>query len=77
MFDTSKVTDHHAIIPTGVAANGLTDLERHVYDLVTRRFISVFYPDCIFTTTTALGKVEEVEFKATGKQINESLVGRK
>ena len=69
VFDTSKVTDHHAIIPTGVAANGLTDLERHVYDLVTRRFISVFYPDCIFTTTTALGKVEEVEFKATGKQI--------
>ena len=72
VFDTNKVTDHHAIIPTGVAATGLTDLERHVYDLVTRRFISVFYPDCQFTTTTVIGKVEDVEFKATGKQIQEA-----
>ncbi len=72
VFDTNKVTDHHAIIPTGVAATGLTDLERHVYDLVTRRFISVFYPDCQFTTTTVMGKVEDVEFKATGKQIQEA-----
>ena len=71
VFDTSKVTDHHAIIPTGVAASGLTDLERHVYDLVTRRFISVFYPDCLFTTTTVMGKVDQVEFKATGKQIQQ------
>ncbi len=71
VFDTSKVTDHHAIIPTGVAANGLTDIEKKVYDLVTRRFICVFYPDCLFTTTTVLGKVEEVEFKATGKQIQQ------
>ena len=71
VFDNSKVTDHHAIIPTGVPANGLTDLERHVYDLVARRFISVFYPDCKFTTTTVMGKVDEVEFKATGKQIED------
>lgn len=69
MFDTSKVTDHHAIIPTGVPAQGLSDMERHVYDLVTRRFISVFYPDCKFATTTVVGNVGEVEFKVSGKQI--------
>lgn len=69
VFDSSKVTDHHAIIPTGVPAMNLTDMERHVYDLVTRRFISVFYPDCKFATTTVLGKVEDVEFKVTGKTI--------
>lgn len=69
VFDTSKVTDHHAIIPTGVAAVSLTDMERHVYDLVARRFISVFYPDCKFATTTVMGKVEGIEFKATGKTI--------
>lgn len=69
VFDSSKVTDHHAIIPTGVPAISLTDMERHVYDLVTRRFISVFYPDCKFATTTVLGKVEDIEFKATGKTI--------
>ena len=69
VFDTSKVTDHHAIIPTGVPATGLTDMERNVYDLIARRFIAVFYPDCIFSTTTVLGTVEDVEFKATGKEI--------
>ena len=69
VFDSSKVTDHHAIIPTGVPAQGLTDMERHVYDLITRRFISVFYPDCKFATTTVLGQVEDVELKATGKTI--------
>lgn len=69
VFDTSKVTDHHAIIPTGVPAQGLSDMERHVYDLVTRRFISVFYPDCKFATTTVVGNVGEVEFKVSGKQI--------
>lgn len=69
VFDSSKVTDHHAIIPTGVPAMNLSDMERHVYDLVTRRFISVFYPDCKFATTTVLGKVEKVEFKVTGKTI--------
>lgn len=69
VFDTSKVTDHHAIIPTGVPATGLTDMERNVYDLIARRFIAVFYPDCNFSTTTVLGTVEDVEFKATGKEI--------
>ena len=69
VFDSSKVTDHHAIIPTGVPASGLTDLERHVYDLVARRFISVFYPDCKFSTTTVAGKVDDVDFKVSGKQI--------
>lgn len=69
VFDSSKVTDHHAIIPTGVPAMNLTDMERHVYDLVARRFISVFYPDCKFATTTVLGKVEDIEFKVTGKTI--------
>lgn len=69
VFDTSKVTDHHAIIPTGVPATGLTDMELNVYDLIARRFIAVFYPDCKFSTTTVLGTVEDVEFKATGKEI--------
>lgn len=71
VFDTSKVTDHHAIIPTGVPASNLTDLEQHVYDLVARRFISAFYPDCKFSTTTVMGKVDDVEFKVSGKQIND------
>ena len=69
VFDNSKVTDHHAIIPTGVAARNLTENERKVYDLIARRFIAVFYPDCEISTTTVLGKVDKVEFKATGKQI--------
>lgn len=71
VFDSSKVTDHHAIIPTGVAAQNLTDMERNVYDLVARRFITVFYPDCLFATTTVCGEAAEVPFKATGKQILE------
>lgn len=84
VFDSSKVTDHHAIIPTGQTPSGLTDNEQHVYDLVTRRFIAAFYPDCKFATTTVIGEVQEVdaavetsekeggkgiEFKATGKEI--------
>lgn len=69
VFDTSKVTDHHAIIPTGVPATSLTDLERNVYDLIARRFIAVFYPDCKFSTTTVLGNVEDIEFKISGKEI--------
>lgn len=69
VFDNSKVTDHHAIIPTGVPARNLTDQERKVYDLVVRRFIAAFYPDCDIATTTVLGKVEDIEFKVTGKQI--------
>jgi len=69
VFDNSKVTDHHAIIPTGVVARNLTENERKVYDLVARRFIAAFYPDCEISTTTVLGKVDKVEFKVTGKQI--------
>ena len=69
VFDTSKVTDHHAIIPTGVPAQNLSDMERHVYDLIAKRFISVFYPDCKFATTTVLGDVDGIEFKVTGKLI--------
>lgn len=69
VFDNSKVTDHHAIIPTGVPARNLTENERKVYDLVTRRFIAAFYPDCDISTTTVLGKVDKVDFKVTGKQI--------
>jgi DNA topoisomerase-3 len=78
-FDTSKVTDHHAIIPTGVPAQGLTQMEQNVYDLIAKRFISAFYPDCIYSTTTVLGEVKPaedapkdekpVEFKTTGKEI--------
>ena len=86
VFDSSKVTDHHAIIPTGTnPANGDMSLnEKKVFDLITRRFIAVFYPDCKFSTTTVTGRVEteettpegkvkkgKVEFKATGKQILE------
>ncbi|MBQ8988426.1 MAG: DNA topoisomerase 3 [Prevotella sp.] len=79
VFDSSKVTDHHAIIPTGVIPTNLTDAERHVFDLVARRFIGVFLPDCKFSTTTVLGEVrsqesgdgsqEAIEFKVTGKEI--------
>ena len=71
VFDNSKVTDHHAIIPTGIQPQGLTDMEKRVFDLVARRFIAVFYPDYKFSTTTVLGEVSQVEFKATGKQILE------
>ncbi len=69
VFDNSKVTDHHAIIPTGVVPSGLSFAEQQVYDEVCRHFIAVFYPDCQFATTTVLGKVEDVEFKTSGKQI--------
>ncbi len=69
VFDNSKVTDHHAIIPTGVVPTGLSFVEQQVYDEVCRHFIAVFYPDCQFATTTVLGKVEDVEFKTSGKQI--------
>ncbi len=69
VFDNSKVTDHHAIIPTGVVPSGLSFAEQLVYDEVCRHFIAVFYPDCQFATTTVLGKVEDVEFKTSGKQI--------
>ncbi|MDR2137993.1 MAG: DNA topoisomerase 3 [Tannerella sp.] len=69
VFDNSKVTDHHAIIPTGMSARILSDREQKVYDLISRRFIAVFYPDCEILTTTVLGEVENVGFKVTGKQI--------
>ena len=84
VFDTSKVTDHHAIIPTGVIPQNLSDAEQKVFDLVARRFIAVFLPDCKFSTTTVLGEVasdlpsptgegleegSSVEFKVTGKEI--------
>lgn len=69
VFDSSKVTDHHAIIPTGIPPKGLTDVEHNVYDLIARRFIAAFYPDCKFATTTVLGKVDEIEFKVSGKEI--------
>ena len=69
VFDSSKVTDHHAIIPTGMVPGGLTDMQQRGFDLVARRFIAVFYPDCKFATTTVLGKVEDVEFKVTGRTI--------
>lgn len=69
VFDNSKVTDHHAIIPTGVRANNISEAERKVYDLVTRRFIAAFYPNCKISTTTVLGEVNKIEFKVTGKQI--------
>ena len=69
VFDSSKVTDHHAIIPTGIPPQGLTDVEHKVYDLIVRRFIAAFYPDCKFATTTVSGKVDEIEFKVSGKEI--------
>ncbi|NPD82489.1 DNA topoisomerase 3 [Prevotella sp. PINT] len=73
VFDSSKVTDHHAIIPTGVPPHGLSDAERNVFDLIARRFIAAFYPDCIISTTTVNGEVqgeeEKVEFKVSGKEI--------
>ncbi len=71
VFDNSKVTDHHAIIPTNVdpASVFLTREEKLVYDLVAKRFIAAFYPDCEFSTTTVMAKVNDYEFKATGKEI--------
>ena len=70
VFDNSKVTDHHAIIPTNVPPSSTLSIdEKRVYDLVARRFIGVFLPDCEFDQTTVLAKVGDVGFKATGKQI--------
>ena len=71
VFDSTKVTDHHAIISTGVMPRGLTDAESKVFDLVVRRFISVFYPDCVFDTTTVEGESAKVPFKVQGKHIVE------
>lgn len=69
VFDDKKVTDHHAIIPTGVNSAGISPDEQKVYDLITKRFISVFFPDCKVSHTTVIGEVLKLEFKATGKQI--------
>lgn len=71
VFDNAKITDHHAIIPTGVRANNISQDEKKVYDLITRRFIAVFYPNCKISTTTVLGEVNKIGFKVTGKQILE------
>jgi DNA topoisomerase-3 len=71
VFDDKKVTDHHAIIPTGVLPNHISQDEKRIYDLIVRRFIAAFYPECKVSNTTVLGKVGQVEFKATGKQILE------
>ena len=71
VFDNSKVTDHHAIIPTGVPVHNLSDMEKNVYQLIAKRFIGVFYPDCKIATTTVLGIVNNIEFKANGKEILE------
>ena len=78
VFDNSKVTDHHAIIPTGVIPKGLSDAERNVYDLIARRFIAVFYGDCKFETTTVMAEVKPaaedaspILFRTSGKVIND------
>ena len=69
IFDDKKITDHHAIIPTGISPSGISIDEQKIYDLICRRFISVFYPECKVSNTTVLGKVDTLLFKATGKQI--------
>lgn len=71
VFDNKKVTDHHAIIPTGIVPSGISPDEQKIYNAIARRFISVFYPDCTVSNTTVLGVVGETDFKATGKQIIE------
>ncbi|MCB0477039.1 MAG: DNA topoisomerase 3 [Crocinitomicaceae bacterium] len=71
VFDNAKITDHHAIIPTGIVPSGITPQEQQVYDVVTKRFISVFYDDCIISNTLVEGQAGETEFKTSGKQILE------
>lgn len=69
VFDNSKVTDHHAIIPTGQSPERLVGNERLMYHLIARRFIAAFYPDCLYEATTVTGKADDVEFRANGKVI--------
>ena len=71
VFDNSKVTDHHAIIPTGDHSRlaDINSYEQKVYDLIVRRFLAVFYPDCEYATTTVMGRAADVDFKASGKTI--------
>lgn len=71
VFDDAKITDHHAIIPTGVLPHALTDVQRNVYNLIVQRFIAVFYPDCRFATTTVDGEAAGIPFRASGKVIVE------
>ncbi len=71
VFDNKKVTDHHAIIPTGVYPQALTDIEKKIYDLIVRRFIAVFHPDCKTRTTTVLGESDGIPFRTSGKEIVE------
>ena len=71
VFDNKKVTDHHAIIPTGVVPQALSDTEKKIYDLITRRFIAVFHPDCKVRTTTVLGETDGIPFRTSGKEIVE------
>lgn len=69
VFDNSKVTDHHAIIPTGQRPDGMTADEKKVYDLVALHFIAVFYPECEVSNTTVLAKAGEIDFKVTGREV--------
>ena len=71
VFDNSKVTDHHAIIPTGQRPDNLTDLERKVYDMVALRFIAAFYPPCQVANTTVLACAGDISFKVTGREVLE------
>lgn len=71
VFDNSKVTDHHAIIPTGQPAQMLSKPEWQVYDLIAKRFIAVFFPDCVYDQTQIKGKAGKIEFKASGKRIDQ------
>ena len=71
VFDNKKVTDHHAIIPTGVVPGALTDIEKKVYDLIVRRFIAVFHPECKTRTTTVMGETDGILFRTSGKEIIE------
>ena len=69
VFDGTKVTDHHAIIPTGKKALSLQDKEEKVYELIALRFISVFYDDCTYMSTTVMAHSQDIKFKATGKEV--------
>ena len=71
VFDNSKVTDHHAIIPTGQRPDNLTDLQRKVYDMVALRFIAAFYPPCQVANTTVLACAGDISFKVTGREVLE------
>ena len=69
VFDNKKVTDHHAIIPTGQRPDNLTADEKKVYELVALHFIAVFYPECEVSNTTVLAKAGDIDFKVTGREV--------